>query len=185
MVELVAECGIHGTSMSAVAERAGVAAGTAYVHYESKEDLLIAAFVEIKQGLGQAGMEGTDLGAEPRGVFERIWRRVHQHVRTDPAIARFLVQLEASPLRGPAHEALSGDDPLTTLAESMSDEFVDLPPQILYDLALAPAVRLVAADSSLDPARLDVLIESCWRAVSSGRSSVSPQDLTRSESRRS
>lgn len=49
VVELVAERGIHGTSMSRVAERAGVATGTAYVHYESKEELLIAAFVETKR----------------------------------------------------------------------------------------------------------------------------------------
>lgn len=169
MVELVAERGIHGTSMSAVAERADVAAGTSYVHYRSKQELLIAAFVEVKQRLGQAGIEGTRPGDEPRSVFEGIWRRIHQHLQADPAIAKFLVQLEASPLRGPAHRALPGDDPLANIAASMTDEFVDLPPQILYDLALAPAVRLVAGNARLDPEHLPILIESCWRAVSSSR----------------
>ncbi len=54
MVELVAEHGIHGTSMNEVAERAGVATGTAYVHYGSKDDVLIAAFIEVEGLLGTA-----------------------------------------------------------------------------------------------------------------------------------
>ena len=35
--DLVAERGFHGASMGAVAQVAGVATGTAYVHYVSKE----------------------------------------------------------------------------------------------------------------------------------------------------
>jgi len=49
---LVAERGFHGTSMSAVATEAGVAAGTAYVHYRSKDELVIAAYLEVKRELG-------------------------------------------------------------------------------------------------------------------------------------
>ena len=166
-VELVAERGIHGTSMNEVAERAGVATGTAYVYYESKEDVLIASFVEVKGLLGGVAMEGIDLAAPPRDVFEAVWRRVHGHLMDDPPTARFLTQLEASPLRGPAHESLPGNDPLTRVAEALAPDFVDLPSEILYDLALAPAVRLVAAEVSLDSTHLELLIEACWRAVSS------------------
>lgn len=39
MVELVAQRGIHGTSMNQLAERAWVATGPAYVHYDSKDDV--------------------------------------------------------------------------------------------------------------------------------------------------
>ena len=49
---VVAERGFHGASMSAVAKAAGVATGTAYVHYESKDELVIAAYLELKQQLG-------------------------------------------------------------------------------------------------------------------------------------
>ena len=35
LVELVAEHGLHGAGMSAVANRAGVGTGTAYVYYAS------------------------------------------------------------------------------------------------------------------------------------------------------
>ena len=40
---LVADRGFHGASMGAVAKEAGVATGTAYVHYESKEELVNAS----------------------------------------------------------------------------------------------------------------------------------------------
>lgn len=165
MIELVAERGIHGTSMSQVAERAGVATGTAYVHYDSKDHLIIAAFVEAKHAIGEAGMVGVDISSDPRAVFEAVWRNIHDYLSGDPAMARFLVQLEGSPLRQQAHDALGGDDPLTSTAEAMAAELVDLPGEVLYDLSLAPAVRLVASNTSLGKKELDTLIESCWRAV--------------------
>ncbi len=91
--------------------------------------------------------------------------RLYGYLLDDPPTAHFLVQIEASPLREPAHGALPGDDPLMRLTEALAPDLVDLPPQLLYDLALAPAVRLVAADISLTSANLEVLIEACWRAV--------------------
>ena len=40
--------GLDGAAMSAVAEEAGVATGTAYNHYSSKEDLVIAAAADCQ-----------------------------------------------------------------------------------------------------------------------------------------
>lgn len=166
MVELVAERGIHGTSMSQVAERAGVATGTAYVHYESKEELLIAAFVEVKTRLGEAALSEVDVSDDTRDVFESVWRNCYDHVASDPAIADFLLQVEASPLRVAAHDALADDDLLTRMAEQLSSKLVALPIHVLYDLSLAPVVRLVASDVDLSELEMTTLIESCWQAVS-------------------
>ncbi|NNF64568.1 MAG: TetR family transcriptional regulator, partial [Acidimicrobiia bacterium] len=41
VVELVAENGFRGASMAAIAAHAGVATGTAYVHYSSKDELVV------------------------------------------------------------------------------------------------------------------------------------------------
>jgi AcrR family transcriptional regulator len=165
MIELVAENGIHGTSMSQVAAHAGVATGTAYVHYESKDDLLIASFVEAKRALGEAALSGVDESASPREVFEVAWRNLHSHLCSDPALARFLVQVEVSPLQEAAHEAISGDDPLTRAAHDLADHLIDLPLDVLYDLSIAPAVRLAANGVELSETETETLIESCWRAV--------------------
>ncbi len=165
MIELVAERGIHGASMSQVAERAGVATGTTYVHYESKEQLLVEAFVAVKMQIGSAALDGVDISDEPRALFENIWRNLHGHLAGDPPVAHFLVQMEGSPLRGEAHAAALEFDNLRIAADVLSEHLVDLPTDVLYDLGLGPAVRLVASGVQLTPSRLSLIIESCWRAV--------------------
>jgi len=165
MVELVAEKGIHGTTMSQVAQRAAVATGTAYVHYGSKDELLIAAFAEAKAQVGTAVTLDLDLTAPPRETFSSLWTRLYEYLRADPHLARFLTQIDESPLRARAHEALGEDDPLVRLGEEMADHLVDLPVEIVYELGLAPAVRLAASDTSLDNNQIDMVVDSCWRAI--------------------
>jgi len=167
MVELVAERGIHGTSMSQVAQRAGVATGTAYVHYESKDELLIAAFVEVKSRLGLVATHDLDPSVQAQGTFATLWRRIHDHVRSDLSLARFLSQIDESPLRRRAHEALPEDDPLIDLAVGMTNQLVDLPLEVIYELGLAPAIRLAASDTPLSPEQVERVIAACWRSISS------------------
>ena len=142
-----------------------MATGTAYVHYESKEELLIASFVEVKTRLGLAAFSDVDSEAPPREVFESVWRNCYTHLSADPAQAIFLLQVEASPLRSAAHDDLPGDDPLTATAERLIDSLVDLPGELLYDLSLAPAVRLAASGEQLSEREMDTLVEACWRAI--------------------
>ena len=166
MVEMVAEKGLHGASMARVAERAGVATGTAYVHYGSKEDLLIAAFVEAKGQLGTAATREVDLAASAREIFASLWRGIYAHLLDDPALARFLAQIDESPLRKRSHEALPDDDPVTDLAAALASHLVDLPLEILFELGLAPAIRLVASETDIDDSQLSAVVDACWRAVS-------------------
>ena len=94
---LVARHGFHGASMSAVAAEAGVATDTAYVHYASKEDLVYATYLELKQDLSAAATSRVDARASAERRFEQLWRGVHRHLSSDPNRARFLLQVETSP----------------------------------------------------------------------------------------
>lgn len=166
LIELVAENGFRGTSMAAVAERAGVATGTAYVHYGSKDDLVFAAYMEVKEALGDAA--GEVAAGAPHAVFVAMWHAMYSHLANDPVHARFLVQVEASPYAAAAHDAamnagVMADNPqLTQLMSSLAP----LPPLILWDLGMGPAVRAVAAGSELSQAQLEALAAACWRAIS-------------------
>jgi len=51
-LELIAEHGFHGSPMSMIADRAGVAAGTIYRYFENKDALIIALFGEIDEKIG-------------------------------------------------------------------------------------------------------------------------------------
>ena len=153
--------------MSAVADRAGVAAGTAYVHYEDKDDLVIATYVEVKADLSAAAVAGLDPRASLDDRFLRIWHNIYRHLEADPARARFLIQVEASPYAEEGHRsALAPDDPLVAASAEIATQAVDLPMPVVWDLGVGPAIRLAAdPSSSLDAVMLDTLARACLRAV--------------------
>jgi TetR/AcrR family transcriptional repressor of multidrug resistance operon len=169
MCAVVAERGLHDASMATVAKAAGVATGTAYVHYSSKEELLFATYLEVKQALGAAAVAGVDPDAPADERFRQLWMGAFEHLVAHPEHARFLVQLEGSPLAAEAHGRAMAieDDPMQQVAATpdLADRLVDLPALVLYDLALGPAVRLAASGTWLDPDGRAALRDSCWRAI--------------------
>ena len=167
-MELVAERGFRGTSMAAVAERASVATGTAYVHYSSKDDLVLAAYVELKADLGLAATGAIDPTAPPPERFRLMWFAIRNHLAANPERAQFLVQVEMSPYAEAGHEAaLAQDDGnlLEAVGADMLEMFVDLPGLVLYDLAIGPLVRIIASGNDLTAKDWDRLCSASWRAV--------------------
>jgi AcrR family transcriptional regulator len=171
LCRLVARHGFHGASMAAVAKEAGVATGTAYVHYGSKDDLVVAAYRELKQELSRAAAEAlTGLGpdAEPARRFRTMWLAVHRWLRAEPDRARFLLQVDASPYAALALEAAADGEQTLTDQAAMADMQTllrPLPAPVLYDLAFGPLLRVVAAERVLTDPEVDELAEACWRSV--------------------
>jgi TetR/AcrR family transcriptional repressor of multidrug resistance operon len=168
LCKLVAERGFHGASMGAVAEAAGVATGTAYVHYASKEELVYATYLEIKAQLGMAVLRDLDETAEPRVRWGHLLVAAYEHLTEESDRARFLTQLEESPYYQEAHARLvATGDPLAEMATSsdLVDLLVPLPREVIYALSLGVAVRLAAAGVQLEGDELDLLVDATWRAV--------------------
>jgi len=166
---LVARAGFHGASMSAVASEAGVATGTAYTYYASKEELVLAAYYETKAQLTAAAMTGLDAGAEAGAQFRGIWLAAYRHLRVNPDHARFLLQVDHSPYRSAAHQAaIGGGDPLVAQAvvPGTAARLLPLPLDVIYELGLNPAVRLAAGGIDLTNEQLDEIAGACWRAIS-------------------
>ena len=154
--------------MGAVAKAAGVAAGTAYVHYESKEELVYATYLELKAELSTAVLAEFDEDAEPFETWSHILTTAYGHLSEEPERARFLTQLEESPYYEEAHARLQAQgDPLYAMAES--DDFtqllVPLPGEVIYALSFGVAVRLIAAGVQLKPDEVELLVAATWRAV--------------------
>lgn len=168
---LVAERGFHGASMSAVAREAGVATGTAYTHYESKDALVLAAYAETKAQLAAAVSKTLDERATAAQRFRAIWLGAYRYLAANPEHARFLLQVDDSPYRARARDALGQDDPLLAQAAApdLAAELLELPLDVLYELGFAPAVRLAAAGIKLRDAELDVAAAACWRAITKPR----------------
>lgn len=166
---LVARNGFHGASMSAVASEAGVATGTAYTHYASKDELVLAAYCETKARLGTAALAGLDAGAEPGAQFRGTWLAMYRHLTANPDHARFLLQVDHSPYRGDAHAAaIAAGDPLVAhaTAAAVAVLLLPLPLEVIYELGLSPAVRLAASGTELTDEQLGEIAAACWRAIS-------------------
>lgn len=121
----------------------------------------MAAYVEVKSALGLAGVEAIEGASSPEDVFRSIWHAMYRHLAAD--------QVQASPYAASAHEAALGQDALADrpALANLSAGLVDLPPLVLCDLGLGPAVRLAATDGpSLTDDQLDEVAAACWRAVS-------------------
>jgi AcrR family transcriptional regulator len=171
MCTLVARHGFHGASMSAVAREAGVATGTAYVHYDSKDALVLATYIEIKRNLGVAACAAIDDAAHPAERFRQMWFALHSYLAAEPDQARFLVQVDGSPYAARAHElTMTSDDPVMVEATrpDMVECLAPLPFAVLYDLGIGPAVRLAASGTVLDDATLAAVAAGSWRAVTVG-----------------
>jgi AcrR family transcriptional regulator len=165
---LVARNGFHGASMSAVASEAGVATGTAYTHYVSKDELVLAAYCETKAQLAAAATAGLDARTEPGAQFRSIWLATYRHLRANPDHARFLLQVDHSPYRRAAHQAaITAGDPLAAhaAAPDIAARLLPLPLEVIYELGLGPAVRLAADGTELTGQQLNEIAGACWRAI--------------------
>lgn len=166
---LVAQRGFHGASMSAIAAEAGVATGTAYTHYGSKDEVVLATYLETKAQLGAAATAGLDPTADPADRFRSIWLASYRHLAANPDHALFLLQVDSSPYRKRAHEAAlaqDGDPILEQAADpAMVAQLLPLPLEVLYELGLALPVRLAANGAKLDDGELDTIAAACWRAI--------------------
>jgi hypothetical protein len=130
---------------------------------------VLATYLETKGQLAAAATAGVDAGAAADERFRGLWVASYGHLAANRDHARFLLQVDHSPYRTAAHEAaLAGDDPLVAQAETpdIAARLLDLPLEVIYELGLAPAVRLAAGGPPLTPLQLDEIAAACWRAIS-------------------
>src|SRR5690606_29453152 len=96
-MELVRENGFHGTPMSMVAKHAGVAAGTIYHYFESKEHLLRELF-NYAQQQAVAVVERESSATIPfKECFFKLWAGLYTFYHDNQDMLRFFEQFVNSP----------------------------------------------------------------------------------------
>ena len=89
-LELFVERGFHGTAVPLVAERAGIAAGTIYRHFESKEALVNALYRGWKERITGEVLRDFPMNASPREQFHAAWVGVTAFIAAHPRAYAFL-----------------------------------------------------------------------------------------------
>jgi len=94
---LVEQTGLSGLTMAAIAREAGLATGTLYVYFKSKEELMVALYEQAKTSTTASLMQGDDPQAPFRSRFQRMWMNWLEHRLTHYAQVVFIEQYYNSP----------------------------------------------------------------------------------------
>ena len=174
-LELFTTTGFRATTTPQIAERAGVAEGTIYRHFSSKEQLLNDVY-------RAAHRWATTIVAETEGPYrteerlQRIGRRLLEGADRDPAGARMLLHAHeeryldersrdaAREFRGALQQVI---------ASGKSDGAIRAGPAELWSavwLALVAfaAERVAAREWTLDQPQTTQILEAAWDAIRAG-----------------
>ena len=89
-LDLFVERGFHGTSVPSVADKAGVATGTIYHYFASKEALVNALFRSLKQKIIDHVLLDFPYSAPIREQFRLVWGKMAEFAVKNPSEFAFL-----------------------------------------------------------------------------------------------
>ena len=173
-LELVSENGFHGTPMAMVAERAGVAAGTIYRYFESKDALIMGTYADLEGRLLKKVKEDFPEQGTVRQKFSHLARVLVTQWISSPVQFRFLEQFHNSPYGAARRreKMLDGNKDICAgiFAEGLEQKLIkELPLPMLFALFFGPLVYVsrdhILGFFNLDDALLQQAIDSCWNAV--------------------
>ena len=175
-LELIAEHGYHGAPMSMIADKAGVAAGTIYRYFESK-DVLIA---ELHRGL-EDKIEAVLLDNFPfeKTVREKIFymvKAVIEYFIAHPLHFRYMEQYYNSPYGISKHrERFLGKAGRQHILMDIFEEGIsqhilkDLPKVLQFALIIGPLISLIRDHILgfivMDEDLIKTATTACWDAI--------------------
>jgi AcrR family transcriptional regulator len=170
---LFVEKGFHGTSVPSVAERAGVAAGTIYHYFTSKEALVNALYKRWKIEISARVTTDFPIERPPREQFRTIWERMADFALAHPMELAFLeLHHHGSYLDSESRriENQTADFGIEMVRQAQANEAIKpLDPAMLMELANGAFLGVFRAGLEgripLDKPTLMAAERCCWEAV--------------------
>jgi AcrR family transcriptional regulator len=99
-LRLITRFGLHNTPMSAVAREAGVAVGTVYLYFPSKEAMINALYLQVLEDRNRALYQNADVvphsPADQREAFWESWHALARWHLAHEAGSNLIAQCRAS-----------------------------------------------------------------------------------------
>ncbi len=176
VLDLIAEQGFHRTPMAEIAAKAGVAAGTIYRYFESKDVLIIELHRELEGKIMTVLQGGYPSGRPLRERFLYLLTELIRYFITNPHHFRYMEQYYNSPYGISVHRdkllGKSGNhDILMDIFEQGIEQQVlkEFPKAVLFSLAFGPLISLmrdhIAGFIVLDDSLIEQFTEACWDAI--------------------
>jgi len=96
-LRLIKKFGFHGTPMSQIAHEAGVATGTIYHYFASKDELIVELHHYIKERIHRAIFNESNNTLPYPERFTDIWMKLVRYYMEHPEVLSFVEQFFSSP----------------------------------------------------------------------------------------
>lgn len=173
-IELVAAHGFHGTPMSLIAKRAGVAAGTIYHYFKSKDALIESAYAHLEEELIASIQPEYCEEAPVQERFMHIGRAFVDNFILFPMKFRFIEQFHNSPYGvASRRERMLGNknDLVSSVFTDARQQGLikELPLPVIFALAFGPLLIIIRDHIfeliQLDNFLVEETVTGCWDAV--------------------
>lgn len=161
--------------MKALADSAGVAAGTIYRYFENKEDMINHLHQYVKEEMAEASFKGLHKGLSEKEKYALCWRNTYQSVLSNPNRLIAVSMLFLRPcVKG--QEMLSCNDSLFTPLFNIYEQgigdhlFLDFPVQALISLSFESSINMAkkVMNHSIeepDEQLITQIIDASWQAI--------------------
>jgi len=166
------ENGLGSVSVAGVVKRARVSAGTVYVHFANKDDMLREVYMEIKAEFHAAIMRAANI-ADPAEMIRAMWFNVFDFVGDRPQDLLFLEFGSVAKILTPEQKAIveGYSAEIAALLRRGVDAGVLAPldPDVLSLLLVSPAMQLarraILTGAALSPSTIEQTFERVWLSI--------------------
>ncbi|WP_026933121.1 TetR/AcrR family transcriptional regulator [Christiangramia echinicola] len=172
-IELVNNNGFHATPMSKIAKMAGVSAGTIYLYFENKQDLVNQVYIEVKSAFTNFAFKNYNEKMPVEEGFKIIWKNIAKFKLQEFEEAYFLSQCDNTPIidEPGRQEGLRHLQPLLDLWERGINEgtIKEVSPYSLYAFSIYPVAFLMNMQQrgvyKLTPEHIEEAYEMAWNSI--------------------
>lgn len=168
---LMAESGLHNLSMHKIAKEAKISAGTIYLYFSSKDELLEQLARRVFTRFSQELEKDYD---ETRSYFEQyrtMWWNIWHYLLANPVVVKNIDQYLSLPSFVELCSEMESKSHWALFCHKANDtnEICELPIKTLFSLGVGSALKL-ASDRiyfrlELTEEILESAIERTWRAI--------------------
>lgn len=167
---LMAKEGLHHLSMHKLAKEAGIAAGTIYLYFKSKDELLVQFARRVFNKFVTAIEEGFDESQSFFEQYRRMWWNIWHFLQENPTILSNMNQYRSLPgFLETCKEMEHSCWDQFCLKGQAANELADLDHHMLFLLSLKTSMVLASdikyLGTVVTDAMLESVIERSWRAI--------------------
>lgn len=167
---LMAKEGLHHLSMHKLAKEAGIAAGTIYLYFKSKDELLAQFARRVFNKFVVAIEEDFDESQSFFEQYRKMWWNIWHFLQENPTILLNMNQYRSLPeFIETCKETEHSCWEQFCLKGQAANVLADLDPNMLFLLSLKTAIVLASdikfLGTAVTDAMLESVIERSWRAI--------------------